>query len=459
MLTPSPEILPGFAVFAPLMSAPTFYHAFTLLCGAILTPGARTVAAALRTLGRTTGNFSKYHHFFSRAHWSPGCASQRLLHLLMGAFLPPDAPIIVLADEHLERRKGAHVAFRGLFRDPTHSTHRHTVYTWGIRWLVLALLVPVPWSSRPWALPFFVFPLRSEKVCARLGKPHRSVVAWLARLVVRLRRWVPDRVLVLVGDGTYAALELAHACRNLAHPIRLVSRLRWNAALYDFPAPQPPSKRGPKPKKGKPQPTFAARLTDPKTVWKKVTVTWYGHGPQTVEIATGVSLWHRSPHPVLPIRWVLVRSPAGAKQPITPGVCFCTDPDVAAVQILSWYLGRWNIEVTFAEIRAHLGLETQRHWCPRSVTRLVPCLFGVFSLVVLWAKELFPHTLPLPQTAWYTKAEATFGDALAGVRQQFWQSQLPPPPPNYLRSGPAAAIRIIPAALWAQVEQLLCYAA
>jgi hypothetical protein len=461
MLTPSADILPWLMPFAGALSAPSFRNALVLFCGAILAPGMRTVTSGLQVLGRQQESFSKYHRFFSHASWSPLLLSRLLFWLLVRAFLEPGEPVVILVDEHLERRKSRKIAYRGLFRDPTRSTAEQVQFTWGVRWLVFALLVRVPWSTRRWALPFLLFPLLSEKACQRLKRKHRTVTEWTALLMRRLRRWTSAEM-ILVGDGTYAAVPLAARCRQLAPCVTLVSRLRLDAALYEFPAPPSPGKRGPKAKKGKRQPKLQDRLTDPHTPWERVQVRWYGQGVRTLEIATGEALWYRSGHPPQAIRWVLVRSPKGETTPIEPGACFCTEPSVPVKQVLEWFLGRWNIEVTFAEVRAHLGFETQRHWSRKAVGRVSPCLFGLFSLVVVIAKELHPKELPRLKSRWYRKEEATFADALAAVRSYLWRALAPLPISGEAGKCANSTLRgdvcLIPTALWQQLQFVACYA-
>jgi hypothetical protein len=460
MLTPSREILPWFDTFARAMTAPTFQNALVLFCGTVLASGPRTVTAALRALGLAEQSFCKYHRFFSRAEWSPLFLSRLLLDLLVRTFLPPHAPLLVVADETLERRRGPKVAYRGLFRDPIRSTASQVQYAWGIRWLVLALVVPVPWSRRPWALPFVVVPLLSEKLCQRLKRKHRTVVEVLGDLMAHLGRWYPQRRWVLVGDGTFAAVPLAHRCQHAPADLCLVSRLRLDAALHDFPAPRRPGQRGPTPKKGLRLPSLAHQLTDPATEWERVQVRWYGGEWRTLEVATGVCLWYRGGHPPVPLRWVLVRSPEGDPHPLTPGAVFATDPALTPVQVLTFFIARWNIEVTFAEVRAHLGFETQRHWSRRAVGRLIPCLFGVFSLVVVMAKLAYPEGLPVPRSRWYVKEEATFADVLAAVRRTLWGALTPaaPPAPLFVASGETPDVYLIPGPLWRQLQQVACYA-
>ncbi len=458
MPTPSPEIVQLLATFATAMSAPTFHNALALIYGAILAPGRRTVTAALRVLGMSQGqdsNFSKYHRVLSRARWSPMVMSRLLLSLLVRAFVAEGTALVLLIDETLERRQGKKIGYKGWFRDAVRSTANHVALSLGIRWCCVCLLVSVPWSQRPWALPFLVVPVLSEKTCQRLGKAHRSSVWWAAFLLAKIRAWYPARQIVLVGDGGFAAVELVAACQHLR--VRLVSRLRLDAALHEGPGPQPASKRGPKPKKGARQPSLQERLTDPKATWQRVSLAWYGGQDRTVELLTGVSLWYTPGQRPVPVRWVLVRPLETDSKPFKPAAFFCCDQGVAAQQILGWFVGRWNIEVTFEEMRAHLGFETQRQWAQRAIERTTPCLFGLFSLVVLLAKTLHPQRLPVQQSCWYSKEEATFSDALAAVRAHLWSSLWSGG--NCTTSPANQHLCLIPHALLQRLQRLVCYTA
>lgn len=456
MLTPSPEIIQLLTTFAVGMTAPTFAKALVLIYGAILTPGRRTIAAALRVQGLDeAGNYGKYHRVLNQASWSAMVMSQLLLGLLILAFVPKGRPLLVLIDETLERRQGKKIGYKGWFRDAVRSTAPKVAVSLGIRGCCRCLLVDVPWSRRPWALPFLVVPVLSDKTAKRLGKPHRSGVWWAAALVGKIRAWHPGREIILVGDGEYAAVDLVAACQR--RQVTQVARLRMDAGLYDFPAPQSVSKRGPKPKKGARQPSLRQRLADPHTVWHPARVAWYGTQIKDVEWVSGVSLWYTPRHDPVRLRWVLVRyeedrSRSGRKK-VQAAAFFCTEIKVSALQILAWFIGRWNIEVTFEEVRAHLGFETQRQWSLHAIGRTPPCLLGLFSLVVLMAKLLHPDALPVRSNAWYSKEEATFSDALAAVRAHLWGRM------HYTSSLQHVQTSLIPTALWHRVQQVLCYAA
>jgi hypothetical protein len=452
MFTPVAAIIPLLVPFAGAFTAPAFRKACVLIAGTLLAPGRRTVCAALRASGlEAVAHVGKYHRLLSRDRWSPRLVSRLLLEQLVAAFVPAGAPLLFLCDDTLERRRGKRLRYKGWFRDPVRSTGTKTVVTLGIRWFCLCLLVSVPWSSRPWALPFFAVPVLSEKSCQRLKRPHRSSVQWLQRAVLWLCRWLPGRSLVFVADGGFAAVELFAACQAAPQPVQLVVRLRLDAALYAPPGPRPPGKRGPKPKKGARQPSLKARLADPQTEWQRATLRWYGGQERTVEIASGTALWHKPGHDPVSLRWVLVRPLPGDPAPFPPAALACSDEAVPAVQVLVWFLGRWNIEVTFEELRAHLGFETQRGWSRRTLGRTTPCLFGLFSLVVWLAKQSHPERLPCQQTSWYPKAEATFSDVLAAVRWQLWGGE------NYHRSGVHLDQCLIPWSLLQCLRRVACY--
>jgi hypothetical protein len=449
MPTPSLEIIQLLSVFAISFTAPTWAKALVLLYGTILAPGRRTVTAALRAMGLADDkHFTNYHRVLNRDRWSPWVLSKILLDLLIRVFLPAGVPLVLAIDETLERRRGSKIKYKGWFRDAIRSTANHVSKSLGIRWICLAVLVSVPWSQRLWALPFMVIPALGPKTSAKLEKRHRTIVDWAIIMIRKVRYWQPEREIVLAGDGSYAAVTLVQYCQRRKQPVKLVSRLRLDARLFDFPGPRPKGKRGPTPKKGARQPKLASRLTDPKTRWQTLKIPWYGGEEKVIETVTGTSLWHRRGMDTVPIRWVLLRCPEDS---FKPEAIFCSDPNVSAAQIISWFIARWNIEVTFEEVRAHLGFETQRQWSDRAIERTTPCLFGVFSLVVLMATVLHSDTLPIRQASWYPKREATFSDALAAVRSDLWRSV------NCSTSAQDADRLLIPRATLQALLEMACY--
>jgi hypothetical protein len=227
---------------------------------------------------------------------------------------------------------------------------------------------------------------------------------------------------VLVLDGGFAAVKLARACRR--HRVALVCRLRLDAGLYDPPGEQPGGKRGPKPKKGRRQVKLSAWAQRPDTPWEDKEVEWYGGEPRLMRLFSGTGLWYTAGQDPVPIRYVLARDPAGE---LTDAGYFCTDETMLPEEILRYIVWRWSVETTFEEVRAHLGMETQRQWSDLAIERTTPVLLGLFSIVMLAAARCHEAgLLSAEQTAWYAKEEPTFSDCLRLIRRRIWQTRISP---------------------------------
>jgi hypothetical protein len=419
MLILPEEIITVISPFAQVCSERVWDWAQVLVVGAILAPGKRTVTAVLRVMGlKDEKQYQNYHRVLNRAKWSGVQVSRILLGMLVLVFAGAGVPIVVAADETLERRWGPQIKQKGIFRDAVRSSKKHTVYSSGLRWVSMMLLVAVPWSQRVWALPFLTVLAPGEKTNVANGKRHKTSIDWIGQMIGAVRRWLPREVLVLVTDGGLTAVKLGLRCATYANPVTYVSRLRLDAVLHDPRGPQPRGKRGPKPKKGKRQPALKEVLLDPCTKWSKCEIDWYGGKRRIIEIATDTALRYTPGYDPLPIRWVLVRDPLAEFEPTA---VFATDRSAAPLQILAWFILRWNLEVTFEEARAHLGVETQRQWSDLAIARTTPALLGLFSLVTLLAHHLTQNKpFPVRSAAWYVKTEATFSDAIALVRRHLW---------------------------------------
>ncbi len=288
------------------------------------------------------------------------------------------------------------------------------VKCFGLKWVCLALIVPVPWTARPWALPFLTVLAPSKEANERAGKRHKTTVDWTVQTVKVVSRWL-GRPWVLIGDGAYACVHLAWACARAQ--VTLIARLRFDARLFGFPQPVP-GRRGPKPKKGARQKALGERIEEALETGEEVSVQWYGGLEKVLRVLSGVSLWHTPGQPPVPIRWVVVVDPQGK---LRPEAFFSTDTKLSPVTLVEWFVLRWNIEVTFEEGRRHLGLETQRQWSERAIARTTPVLLALFSLVTLMAQALLGTLKLTPQaTAWYPKSAVTFSDVLVFVRRAIW---------------------------------------
>jgi len=419
-MSPLPEeVLCVLAHFAPLFSRRVWMHALVLVVGAILAPGKRTVTSALKVMGLSDErHFINYHRVLSRARWSGLAASRILLGLLICFLVAAGAPLVLGLDDTVERRNGEKIKALGCYRDAVRSTKKYVVKCFGLKWVSMMLLVPLPFSSRTWALPFLTVLVHPEGEDRPSGRQHKTSVD-LARQMIRVvRRWVPDRILVLVVDGSYAAIFLALTCLSLSPRVIMVSRLRLDARLYHFPTPPVPGRRGPKPKKGKRQRSLKTWAKRSDTPWQTVEITWYGGEKRTLQVLSQTALWYRVGFDPVPIRWVLVHDP---QDQLKDEAFFCTDLNASVEQILAWVIQRWNVEVTFEEARAHLGVETQRQWNDLAIQRTTPVLLGLFSIITLISHHMLKGEAPLAhQTAWYKKSEPTFSDLIALVRKEIW---------------------------------------
>lgn len=449
---PPPQLTSIILAFAPLFWKRTWKHAQCLLWGAILAPGKRTVTSALRILGRSEEpDYQNYHRVLNRSRWSCLEAGRILLRLLVTHFLPA-GPLVFGLDDTIERRRGEKIRARGIYRDPVRSSQSHLVKTGGLRWLSLMLLTPIPWAQRIWALPFLTALAPSEQFSAQHRKRHKPLTRWATQLLLQLRRWLPDRDLIVVADQAFSAFDFLTRLQALPRPITCVSRLRLDARLFQ-PPPAPVPHRAGRPRLvGQRLPTVKHTLAAQDTVWTRLLVPhWYGAVAREIEYTAGAAIWYHGGFPPLPIAWVLIRDPLASFDPIA---LLCTDPAQTPQQILAWFVQRWQVEVTFHEVRAHIGFETQRQWSDLAIARTSPILLGLFSLITLLAHTLaLDGKLPLPRAAWYGKSLPTFADAIALVRQRYWSAF------DSFISSPDTQIMKIPVPLFNRLTDALCWAA
>jgi hypothetical protein len=444
-----PIIISLMTPFRGFFTAPVWEHVLALITGMVLAPGKRTVSAALRVMGLSAAHdFALYHYVLNRARWNSRAVARTLLTMILDRFLPT-GPVVIGIDDTIERRWGRKIAARGIYRDPVRSSHGHFVKTSGLRWLSVMAMVPVPWTRRRWALPFLTILAPSERYNTAHRRRHKKLTDWARQAILQVRRWLPKRKIVVVADSSFAALDLIAMVRR---HVCLVTRLRLDASLFE-PAPERrPGQNGRPPKKGCRLPKLSELIEEKKTRWTRLSMPyWYGDERCILEIMTGTAIWYHSGLPLAPIRWVLVRDPTGVRD---PQAFLCTDLDATPVEILGWFVSRWSIETTFQESRAHLGVETQRQWSDLAIARTTPALFGLFSLVTLWAADpKIAGSLRPRSAAWYHKREPSFSDAMAAVRRLFWSA------PNLSMSRHDPDGVEIPAALWKRLTEALCYAA
>jgi hypothetical protein len=419
MARPELHLPPGFVAWlAPFLAAFSRRPRQTvaaLAVGALLSVGPRTVAACLRVLGLAEHpGFAAFHRVLNRNAWSSLALARTLLRMVVAAFVPV-GPIVIGVDHTLERRRGRRIGPAGHFYDAGRSSAEWQATSRGLRWLSAMVLVEVPFAGHIWALPALTALTPSKAWSERHGRRHRPVTDWARRLLLTLRRWLPDRPIVAVMDGEFAALELLHALRPR---MVVITRLRRDARLFDPPCGW--DRRGRPAVRGDRQPSLVARTTDPATRWHRVVqasrAAWRSAG--WIEYTHGAALWHHPGKPMVPILWVLVRYPDGRRE---PEAFLCTDTAASPREVLDLFSRRWSMETTYEEARAHLGVETQRQWSDPAVFRTTPLLLGLYSLVAPYVHQHAERLALSPRrAAWDPKPAATFADALARLRQHLW---------------------------------------
>jgi len=414
---------PLLSAFSVAFTRPTFQRFAVLTVGAILSLRRHTVTALLRTVGPLAkGHWSDYHRVLCRAVWSCWPLGKVLAAMVL-ELIPPDQPVVIPVDDTTPQHKGKHVYGKGRHRDACRSTHSHVVWVWGHKWVVLSVNVKFGFASRPWALPVLCALYRPAELNREEGRRHKTPIRLARQLVATLIHWFPGRQFVLLGDGGYASHELARFCWRHRRHVTLVSRLNPQANLYDA----PPKDKTRSRKGGRPRLKGRKRAAPAGVVkrvgrGKRATVTWYGGKTRRVELISGTGHWYKGGDGLVPVRWVFVHDVSGTHR---DEYFYSTDPTLTPEQIVGLYTGRWGVEVTFQEVRAHLGFATPCNRSTKSVLRTAPCLLGLFSLVsLIFARHVREHGVGVARDPWYDKVEASFGDAIATVRRMCWAEVL-----------------------------------
>jgi hypothetical protein len=282
--------------------------------------------------------------------------------------------------------------------------------------MVLSVLVKFPFAVRPWALPVLVALYRAPEWDQAHGTRHKTP-AHLARLLLaRVLRWFPERQFIFVGDTGYGTSETARFCGKHGGHLTLVSKFDGDAALYEPPPPRTCNTIGRPRVKGQTMasPRAVVANTTQRTSLK---VAWYGGSPRDIEVVTGTGHWSRIGEALVEVRWVYVHDGTGTPR---DEYFFTTDPSLRPQQIVEGYTQRWSIEPTFQECREYLQLESTKGDSDQTVLRLTPCLFGLYTIVVLLYLQLPRPARTLRAVFWRGKSTVTFSDLMTCVRRAVW---------------------------------------
>lgn len=409
----APDVLSVLAAFSPAFTSATFARAQLLAVACILCTGRRTISNLPRTVGAVThGDPSSYHRVLSCAEWS-GLQLAALLCRLVLHFFWPSGVVTLVGDDTVTEHPGDKVHGKACHRDAVRSSHNYTAFRWGHKWVVLCVLVRLPFTSRAWALPVLVALYRSPADNKARGRPHKTPAQLMQLLLRIVLRWLPDRTFSFAGDTGFGSHEMALFAGKTKGRLVLISKFTANANLYE-PAP-PYSGKGRPRVKGAKRPTPAEVVATAART--KLNVAWYGGGRRDVEVVTGTGHWYKAGQGLVEVLWVYVHDLTGTHR---DDYLYSTDVTLTAQEVIERYTQRWDIETTFAEMRSYLGLETTRGWCARTVLRAEPILFGLYSVVTLMF-TLLPESAQEQAVEWEGKRNVTFSDAITAVRRWLWQ--------------------------------------
>jgi hypothetical protein len=389
-----------------------------LVFAAIVCVGRHTACRLLRVASvLAVGHWSSYHRVLSRRRWSTWRLAWALAERVLIRFAPRGV-VPICGDGTVTQHRGKKVHGKARHRDAVRSSHSYTACRYGHKWVVLAVQVRLPGLSRPWALPILCALYRSAEDNRRIGRRHKTPCELMRQLLRVILRWFPQRQFAFVGDGGYGTHAMAEfAARQPG--LTLVSKFHKDANLYDPPPRRRPGTNGRPRLKGRKRPSPQGAVAN-TTRRQHLRVAWYGGGARRVAVVTGTAHWYKGGEGLVAVRWVFVEDVSGTHR---DEYFFTTDVTLTPKQIIEAYTGRWAIEVMFAEVREHLGLESTRGWCARTVLRAEPCLFGLDTLVAVWFADLPTPAAATPDLAWVVRVKpaTTFSDAITSVRQHVWR--------------------------------------
>ncbi len=396
----------------PALTRPGYANALVVACGWLLTHGQHAVTESLVATGvATRRHHEAFHRFFSRGTWNPDRLGYWLFRRLL-PFLNAD-PVRAVIDDTVAPKKGAGVFGIGSHVDAVRSTRKHRIFVFGHCWVVLAIMVRLPFSPRIWALPVLFRLARNLKECEKHGAVYRKKTELAREMLDVLCEWVGGRRVELAADSAYCNDTIM---RDLPGNVVLFGAMRPDAVLTAPPEPKGRSKSGGRPsKRGKALPKPEAIARDGRRPWKTTTAHLYGRKTKVL-YKTMTAQWYRACGTRL-LRIVVVATSGGN---VPYRVFFCTDASVSVEALLETYAGRWGIEVFFREAKQLLGFADSSARRENAVLRTAPFVGLLYTVLVLWFLEgASNHTFALPPVRpWYThKSGVSFADMLRAARR------------------------------------------
>lgn len=403
-------LLSCLAVLQPTLTRPGFTNFQVLFAGWVQTTGLHAVTETLvATDVARRRHHERFHRFYSRGSWLPDQWGKLLLSVALRLVAAAE-PIRLVLDDTLAPKKGAQVFGLGSHLDAVRSSRKHRVFTFGHCWVMLAVLIPVPFSERRWALPLLFRLYRSKRTCAAqsASEEYRKKTELGRQMLDLVIGWAGPRRIELATDSAYCNDTIA---KDLPDSVVLLGAMRPDAVLTD-----PPSARAGKPRRGRPRkrgkslPKPQALAHDPATPWQVLKLRLYGQ-VRKLRFKQCVAQWYRPCGSRL-LRIIIVQVEHGS---IGLRVFFSTDPHMSVTAILQGYANRWSIEVCFRDLKQYLGFADSSARTQNAVERTAPFVGYCYSLLVLWfAQFAYPSKATvIPVRPWYLhKRGVSFADIL-----------------------------------------------
>lgn len=392
----------------PIMTTPTF-QTFAILAAGWLFARKRTITGMIQAAGAVgVKHHSAFHRFFASARWS--LDEFGLVVFNIARRLPaPGETIFLAVDDTLARKRGLKVFGVGMHHDPLLSSRGKAIVNWGHSWVVLGMLVRIPFIKQRWfCLPILFRLYRSKQTIAKHGGTYRT----RPQLAVEMLQWLcqayPQQQFNVLGDSAYSGKSVA---KQLPDNCDLTGRMHMQAGLYEILDPSAKPARGRPRKRGQRLPSPEQMLQGKST---EIELNIYGRR-EKAKISTTRALWYGTAGSC-PLRVVAV-------QPLTGGrkrqAFYSTCADASSVNVLCWYARRWSLEVAFHDAKGYLGFEEPQGWTRSAVERTAPMAMLLYSLMVLWFSRSGHKHLSLPNRPWYRhKTAASFADMLATLRRE-----------------------------------------
>jgi len=421
------KLLSAMETVQPAMTKPGFQNAWSVFAGWVLTTGLHAVTQSLvaADIARRI-HHERFHRFFSRGTWRPDSVGRWIFERIVKQ-LCPQGRLVLALDDTLVSKKGAEVFGIGSHLDPVRSTKRIRIFSFGHIWVILAVVVRLPFSSRAWALPILLRLYRNKRDCEQTGHSYRKKTELGREMVDVVSQWRTELEFDVVADSAYCNDTLT---RGLEKRVTVVGSIRPDAVLTAAPRLGQRSTPGRPRKRGKPLPKPQQIFNHSKYPWYRVTLELYGGNRTTVFFKTLPAQWYRGAGDQLG-RIVIVRVDQGT---IPMRVFFCTDNHRRAEDILLTYAGRWSIEVCFRDIKQLFGFGDSSARKQEAVERVAPFIAYAYTILVLWFADGVWQTAlaAFPIRPWYArKRYACFADILRTAQRVLIQVDVLDPTRDY----------------------------